>query len=208
MPWILNEDESLKARLSDIQLPGVGEVPVRFSTPETESDPLEYPSITITRATVYPAKDREHRGTVSVDAGPEGQNVPGPTDRWGWYAECPIPFNLDYQIVARARFQAQQVALTALLATEKYLPHRFGYLEIPQRRVQVSLDVIGGPATHDFRDEDDKRVFETHYLVRVFSEMTPWDIDRLIFPDVVDGTISDVDGKKLLDSFEATADVV
>jgi hypothetical protein len=207
MPWILNEDEALKTRLAGINLQGIGEIPVRFSTPETEAAPMEYPSITITRANISPATDREHRGTVSVDYGPEGAEVPGPDDRWGWYAECPLPYNFDYQIVARSRFQAHQSALTALLATEHYLPYRFGSLEIPQRRVQVSMDVIGGPATHDFRDDDDKRVFETHFLVRVFSELTPWDIDRLTFPDVVDGSVSTLDGKKLLTSYEVTADV-
>lgn len=208
MPWILNEDEALKERLSGIHLQGVGDVLVRFTTPENETTPTEYPSITITRAAALPAQDREHRGTVSIDYGPEGGPVPSPTERWGWYAECPLPYNLDYQIVVRTRFQAHQTALTSLLATERYIPYRFGYLEIPQRGVRVSMDVIGGPATRDFRDEDDKRVFETHYLVRVFSEMTPWDINRLNFVDRVDGSIFDRSGKKQLSFFDNSADVV
>lgn len=202
MPWVLNEDEAILRRLTGIAIPQVGEIQVRFSTPETESDQMEYPSITITRRDISPAVDREHRGTVSVDYGPEGYEIPDADDRWGWYAECPLPFNFDYEIIARTRFNAQQAFLLAALASEDYLPRRFGFLEIPQRGVMVSMDLIGGPTTNDYRDDDDKRVFEIHYLVRVFSEMTPWDIERRNFPDHVVGTVFDVSGVRQLDHFD------
>lgn len=205
MPWVLNEDGALKARLSGIHLEGHGEVPVRFSTPETESESADYPSIIITRKDVLPAKDREHRGTVSIDYGPEGGVLPGEDDRWGWYAQCPLPYNVDYQVLVRARFQAHTTKLAQIIASERYLPYRFGYLEIPQRNTWASMDLIGGPAFTDSRDDDDMRVFEIHYLVRVFSEMTPWDIDRLTFPDIVDGTVFDAGGKTLAE-FETSID--
>ncbi|MEU4534282.1 hypothetical protein AB0G15_05360 [Streptosporangium sp. NPDC023825] len=201
---MLNEDEAILRRLSGIHIPQVGLVQVRFSTPETEAAPMQWPSITITRRDISPAVDREHRGTVSIDYGPEGDELPDSDDRWGWYAECPLPFNFDYEIIVRTRFNAQQAYLIALLGSERYLPRRFGALEIPQRNVRVSMDLIGGPTTNDYRDDDDKRVFEIHYLVRVFSEMTPWDIERRNFPDHVEGTVFDRSGVKQLGYFDET----
>ena len=205
MPWILNEDAAMKRRLTGLVVShqdGVIPVPVRFTTPEIESPDMAYPSITITRLQASRAPEREHRGFVKIDYGPEGADLPGPEDRWGWYAEFPIPYNIDYQIEVHTRLQQQQVELAQLLAKEDRLPERGGYLEIPNVDVVASMDVIGGPVFTDGYDDDSKRYFEIRYIVRVFSEMTPWDIKRYNFPDQVVGRIYNRARTRQLGGFE------
>lgn len=150
---------------------------------------MAYPSITITRVSASPAPDRAHRGVVKIDYGPEGADLPEEGDRWGWYAETPLPYNIDYQVIARTRLQQQQAELASLLGREDRLPALGGYLKLPVMRTIASMDVIGGPVFNDSYDGDRKRIFEIHYVVRVFSEMTPWEIERRDFPDHVIGRI-------------------
>lgn len=204
MPWLLNEDKAILDRLTGIWIPGdERQVQTRFAFPEPETPDLTFPSIVIERGRAARATDREHRGTTEM-YGPEGESLPGPDDRWGWYAEFPIPYNIDYSVVAQMRLQAHQVALAGLLATERYLPERGGWLSIPPRGVAASMDVVGGPEFDASVDNDGKRIFEIHYLVRVFSELTPWDIQRLTFPDHVGGTIYDRDRIHEVASFDET----
>lgn len=205
MPWLLNEDEAMLRRLQGIRLPGDDrEIQTRFAFPEPETPELTYPSIVIERARAARASDREHRGTANITYGPEGGELPASDDRWGWYAEFPIPYNIDYSVVCQMRYQAQQVALAGLLATELYLPERGGWLSIPQRGVAVSMDIVGGPEFNASVDNDGKRIFEIHYLVRVCSELTPWEIQRLTFPDHVGGTIYNREGTNLMATFDET----
>src|SRR5690606_3526010 len=142
------------------------------------------------------------RRSSDLDYGPEGADLPGPEDRWGWYAEFPIPYNIDYQIEVHTRLQQQQVELAQLLAKEDRLPERGGYLEIPNVNVVASMDVIGGPVFTDGYDDDNKRYFEIRYIVRVFSEMTPWDIKRYNFPDQIVGRIYNRARTRQLGGFE------
>jgi hypothetical protein len=205
MPWLLNEDTAILNRLNHVRIPGDDrDVQTRFIFPEPETPDLTFPSIVIERARAARAPDREHRGTANITYGPEGGPVAGPDDRWGWYAEFPIPYNIDYSIVAQMKLQAQQVALAALLGGELYLPERGGWLEIPPRGVAVSMDIVGGPEFDSSVDNDGKRIFELHYLVRVCSELTPWEIQRLTFPDHVGGTIYNREGTNLMATFDET----
>src|SRR5690606_16422023 len=181
MPWILNEDSAMKRRLTGLVVShqdGVIPVPVRFTTPEIESPDMTYPSITITRLQASRAPEREHRGFVKIDYGPEGADLPGPEDRWGWYAEFPIPYNIDYQIEVPAWFQKLVTRLDNEIAYEERLSERGVYLEIPSVNVLATMGVISGPVYTDGRDDDSKRYFEIRYIGPVFSSMSPWDIKR------------------------------
>lgn len=85
MPWLLNEDNALKKKLSGIrisdqsapptgdpnELPGLP-VAVRFRVPENELANLTYPLIIIDPPQVNPASDREHRGRARLPYIPEG----------------------------------------------------------------------------------------------------------------------------------------
>ena len=83
-----------------------------------------------------------------------------------------MPYNFDYQITLYARFMAAHVQpLVATLATEKYLPAKFGFLNIPQDGTVRSMFLQGGPEFGYGKDEDGKRLLKVTYLIRVFSEL-------------------------------------
>jgi hypothetical protein len=190
MPWILNEDSAIKARLTGITIPGLDEpVPVRFSQPEPESPDMTYPSIIITRTGIYRATDREHRGRVRIWYTPEGREQVPDGARWGWYAGYPLPFDLDYQISVYTRTQQDQTVLLGELAREARIPERAGMLYIPQTDTSVTMHLQAGPVFSSKYDREQKRLFEIYYLVRVATEMTPWEIERLTFPDHVNGRL-------------------
>ncbi|WP_188187619.1 hypothetical protein [Nonomuraea sp. SYSU D8015] len=133
---------------------------------------------------------------------PEGKDPVPAGARWGYYAGFPIPFDIDYQISVYTRMQEHQTLLTVELGKEARIPHRAGTLLIPEIGVEVSMDVQAGPTFSSRLDSDNKRIFETYYLVRVFSEMTPWEIERLTYPDHVAGTLRPLRDDKETEHFD------
>ncbi|TKK84699.1 hypothetical protein FDA94_29230 [Herbidospora galbida] len=205
MPWILNEDEAFQAHLSGLTVShanGVIPVPVRFMYPEVEAPSMDYPMIVIEHVGAELATDRMHRGTVRVDAGPEGGVLPEEGARWGWYAPFPDPYDLDYSVRVLTRLRSHQIELAGALAKFDRLPQTSGFLEITSRDMVASLDVIGGPQFGRSVDDDGKRLFEILYTVRIASEFYPWDIEQLSFPDHVGGTIYNREKTRLLSDFE------
>lgn len=172
MAWLLNEDAALKAKLSGITvqeaaLPTPVPVDVRFTVPEDEYADLTFPLITLTQARVARAPERESRGVVELRALPEGVDPAlGP-----YYAEVPVPFDIDYQAVLYTRTNSHRSYLVATLATFPYLPERFGFLEVPQDNTVRRLDLLGGPELDAGRDADNKRLFTATYRVRVSTEL-------------------------------------
>ncbi|MFD9947252.1 hypothetical protein ACFWYW_24200 [Nonomuraea sp. NPDC059023] len=184
MPWILNEDTALKRKLSALSVPTAGgrlEVPARFSTPEPESADMTYPVIVLTRQAITRAEGRQHHGFMRLPYRLE--DVPErPTGAtWDYYShDHPIPYDLDYQIQVLARSQAHLVELAARLAKSDRLPHQGGFLEIPENRVLVSLDVLGGPEFAELVDANGKRLFSASYMVRVASEFFPGELTKYL----------------------------
>lgn len=178
MPWIYNEDGALKTKLQGLTVDGGTPVAVRFRLPETEVANVTYPMLVIDHVGFSPAHEREHRGFVKLTYAPEGQ-----TPWWGdsdtsitladspFYSNYPIPMNLDYQVTLYARKAMHGVTLVPTLATQPYLPPRFGYVIIPQDNTVRSLDLIGGPEPSTVQDQDGKRLFTWTYMVRIFSEI-------------------------------------
>jgi hypothetical protein len=172
MAWLLNEDEALKNKLSGITvqetaLPDPVPVAVRFTVPEDEYADLTFPLITLTQAQVQRAPERESRGVVQLRALPEGTDVTkGP-----YYAEVPVPYDIDYQVVLYTRTRIHLTYLVGLLATFPYLPERFGFLEVPQDNTVRRLDLLGGPELDAGRDANGKRLFTATYRVRVSTEL-------------------------------------
>ena len=184
MPWLRNEDAALKKKLQGLLVydengPETGRpVPVRYRLPQDELASLSYPIIIIQHAGLYPAPEREHRGRIQLPYAPEGFQpwYSGPENALvansPYYALFPMPYNFDYVITLYARFMVEHVQpLAATLATERYLPAKLGYLEVPQDGTVRSMFLEGGPDFGYGQDENGKRMFKVTYRIRVFSEL-------------------------------------
>ena len=89
-----------------------------------------------------------------------------------YYANFPMPYRFNYEIVLYARFMNAHVQpLVAQLATQAYLPAKWGYLEVPQDGTIRSMFLLGGPEFSYGQDEDGKRMIKVTYLISVFSEL-------------------------------------
>lgn len=184
MPWLLNEDAAIKARLQgllvqDATAPAGGrEVGVRYRLPTDELANLTYPVIIIEHAGLYPAQERMHSGYVQLPYAPEGSPPfwqPGqpifPLDS-PYYAPVPTPYNFDYQVTVYGRYWASHIApLIGQLATINRLPAKAGRLFVPQDHTTRTMRLLGGPEEGYGTDEDGKKIFKVVYLVRVFSEL-------------------------------------
>lgn len=216
MPHILNEDAAILAKLSGIQvtLPtGLLDVPVRWIQPEPEKGEMVYPVIVIQRPKIGFATDRAARGFTRYDYVQEGKPMPGPDDKWGYYGERPMPFNFDYQVTVYSKLQSHQMELAGKLARGDRLPARAGYIQIPGIDVLASLDVIGGPEMSHRLDSNQKRINTTTYLARVYTELSPYDIERYELVEQINGTLSEFDphserpGRVLSEWHDAANDV-
>ena len=190
MPWLLNEDAALKAKLQGIVVtdtndPNGRNVPVRYRLPETEISDLTFPIIVISHNGWYLANEREHRGKMPLPYAPEGQQ-PWWDDSLGpAHAEfdptdspynmfIPLPYNFDYQIEVYCRFMHEHtIPIVSALAQYNRLNAKFGFLDIPQDGTKRTMQLLGGPDLETLKDENDKRLFKISYLVRVFSELVP-----------------------------------
>ncbi|MFE9834033.1 hypothetical protein ACFYP4_02620 [Streptomyces sp. NPDC005551] len=172
MAWLLNEDTAIKAKLSGLTVESAAledpvSVDVRFTVPEDEYADLTFPLITLTHASIERAPERESRGIIQLQSLPEGMDsTQGP-----YFAETPVPYNIDYQVVLYTRSVTHRTLLVATLAMFEYLPERFGFLEIPQDNTVRRLDLLGGPELNAGRDSNNKRLFTATYRVRVSTEL-------------------------------------
>ncbi|MEV4576026.1 hypothetical protein AB0K16_22550 [Nonomuraea jabiensis] len=203
-------------KLSGIQVAmpnGIGllDVPVRWRRPEPENETMAYPVIVVHKPRISRAKEREHRGVTTYNYLQEGRPMPGENDLWRYFGDRPIPYNLDYQIQVLCRLQAHETELAGKLARGDRIPERGGYLHIEALDVVVSLDLIGGPEFRDVLDSEGKRLFTTNYLIRVYSEMTPYDVQRYEAVQTISGTIRDFDDQStavqpVLSEWQTTAE--
>jgi hypothetical protein len=194
MPWLLSEDAALKVKLSGLTVQGAAlpnpiPVVVRFTVPEDEYSDITYPLITITQADIQRDPERESRGFTQLQSLPEGFD-PSQT----WYADMPIPHNIDYQIDLYTRLVEHRTPLLRTLCGFNYLPERFGYLAVPQDSTVRRLDVLGGPDLSSGRDSDGKRLFTATWRIRVSTELYLLG-DPVMLPSVesVDLTVDDYD---------------
>ncbi|MFE2104003.1 hypothetical protein [Streptomyces sp. NPDC059468] len=192
MPWLINEDRAVKAKLqgltvTDANAPDGRPVPVRYRLPEVELAQQTFPLIVIEHAGIEKADEREHRGQIWLPYAPEGTS--------GWWEdgatafdvtqspylmEFPIPFDLRYRISVFTRLAEHDIALASRMMQRDMLPARFGFLEIPEDGTVRRLDLLGGPELADTRDENGKRLFRREYLISVSSEMLPSTADAYV----------------------------
>jgi len=199
MPFLLNEDRAIKKKVQGMKVHDTNEptggrvVESRFVTPETELADVSYPLILIFYQGLSRASEREHRGPTVLPYTPEGAVYDEPLmvrdheHNWvewdptvdfdptisPWHVQDhPIPYNIDYRIEIRARYQQHLVDLVGQLAIVNRLPERFGYLEVEEDATVRSLDLLGGPVMLEAsRDNDGKRLFRAAYAVRVAAEL-------------------------------------
>lgn len=172
MPWIINEDAAIKAKLQDIVVtdenaPAAGlPVDVRFRLPENEVADATFPLIVVERTRADRDAAREHRGTVVLGYTPEGYDAAA-----SYLAVDPIPYTIEYQVTVYARKQRHAMNIAATLATTDYLHPRWAYLEVPEDGTIRRLEVAGGPEFTAGRDAHGKRLWQVDYLVQVSSEL-------------------------------------
>lgn len=181
MPWLLNEDAAIKAKLqglkvTDVNAPTAGRpVGVRFRLPETELADLTFPNVIVEHAGLYLDNEREHRGTnIRLPYAPEGYDLWATPEDPGtspYLADFPLPYNVDYLVSVYSRKIQHQMVLRSALAAFDRIPDRFGFLEIPQDGTIRRLDRMGGPDLQAYHDNDNKRVFRDAYRLRVSSEL-------------------------------------
>jgi hypothetical protein len=89
-----------------------------------------------------------------------------------YFANFPMPYRFNYEIILYARFMGAHIQpLVAQLATQNYLPAKWGFLEVPQDGTIRSMFLQGGPEFGYGQDEDGKRMIKVTYLISVFSEL-------------------------------------
>ena len=202
IPWIYSEDSALKSKLSGLTVTDVNDgalpVTVRFRTPENELGIVKYPLIIIDHTSTNVGHDREHRGYIQVPYAPEGYTSwVQPTDTTidptasPYYADEPIPMNIDYQVTLFTRKIMHGATLVPTLSQVAYLPPRFGYLQVPVDGTIRTLEVMGGPEPADQLDGDGKRIFSWTYAVRVYSEIFLSALTELAATENVQVNLSD-----------------
>jgi len=182
--WLLAEDAALKTKLTGLSVTGSaveGPIPVdvRVSVPEDEFADFTYPLIMITQASVERAPERESRGFVEIETLPEGYDPAGGP----YFADVPVPHDIDYQVVLYTRLTQHRTELVAKLAAFPYLPERFGFLDMANDLTVRRLDLLGGPDMGSGRDKDNKRLFTATYRIRVSTELFTLG-DPVTFPQV------------------------
>lgn len=180
MPFLINEDRALKLKLQglvvhDATAPPAGrKVTVRFRNPEYELADAVYPLVMIEHVRISRSEEREMRGPVSVHYAPEGYpGWPDMTDpqQSPYQAESPIPLDIDYQVDAYCRKELHLIELVDQMVRFHRIPHRFGYVAVPEDGTVRRLDVLGGPEFSESKDELGKRLFAASWSIRVSSEI-------------------------------------
>jgi hypothetical protein len=193
--------------VQDATSPTAGRVvPVTFVHTEWNMSDATYPGIYIEYGGIYRATDREHRGPTTLPYAPDGfpgndlvpadmedpnntslipwildeNSNPDPNASPYWVQDVPVPFNLDFQVSVRARNYEHSFQIVNALADRKYLPERFGYLEVPEDGTVRTLELTGGPEVTLDKDQDGKTIVLSLYSVRVASEKSLYEIERFI----------------------------
>lgn len=184
--FIFNEDRAMVAKLTglyvgDVNAPDQGTaVEVNWLDPETELVDLTFPSIIVCNTGITFDEERAAAGWFQLPYTPEGfaswEPAEFPEDS-PYFAQTPIPYNINYQIEVLSRTNKHATFLTAVLSGPDYIHTRFGYLSIPEDGTVRRMDLMSGPERQSIRDRDDKRLFQSVYSVRVSTELLPKEIE-------------------------------
>jgi hypothetical protein len=185
--FIFNEDRAMMDKfqnlvVQDVNAPDTGRpVEVLWLDADVELANLTFPSIVISNTGITYAGERAHAGWFQLQYAPEGFN------RWGtdmtdvtqspYYAQTPIPYNINYQIEVLARNNKHATFLTSVLSGPDFLHARYGYLSIPEDGTVRRMDLTSGPERQSIHDGDGKRLFHSVYSINVSTELLPPEIE-------------------------------
>lgn len=185
--FIFNEDRAMMEKfqnmvVQDVNAPDSGRpVDVVWLDADTDLADLTYPCIVICNVGITYAQDRAANGFFQLPYVPEGFN------HWTedqtnvleapYYAQTPIPYNINYQIEVLARNNQHSTFLTAVLSGLDFLHARYGYLAIPEDGTVRRMDLTSGPERQSTHDGDGKRLFHSVYAVNVSTELLPPEIE-------------------------------
>lgn len=179
MTWILNEDNALKAWLSDLTVSDnknpSRKVGVWFGQPDPEIRDQVFPYITIDLIDVREAVERQMRNRVTLTYTPDG--APAQVANEGYVTAYPIAYDLVYQVTTYARTPVHDRQIIAQLMANK-LGGKLHTLYIPEDDTQRSM-FLTGMAVRDRTDPSNKRLFSKAYTVTVCTELLPEDIALL-----------------------------
>jgi hypothetical protein len=179
----------MKAKLSGLTVrtkDGPKRVPVWYSMPSRERE-KSYPFITIDLVDIVFAEDRAHSAQIMpIDYWPSeypsfaayaaSLSIPYDEDTMTAEAVWWHPYDLHYQVATHCRNAQHDRELTAKLIHTKYLPDRWGYLDVPADGSSRWLDRIGyGAADYYEQAGEDKHVFRKIYNISVSAHVAPED---------------------------------
>lgn len=185
--FIFNEDEAIAEKLSGIVVqdstnPANGRLAkVIWANPDDDLVNLTYPCIRVQNNGLSFSQERAAAGWFQLPYTPEGfgqwiSNTNTDVTTSPYWAFTPIPYNIDYQIQVMCRNNQHATFLTAVLAGPDFLSERHGYLSVGADATVRRLDILSGPDRESIKDNDDKRLFVSTYLVRVSTELLPQQI--------------------------------
>jgi hypothetical protein len=183
-----------------------GEIQLGYA-PEVQNLTNNVPNGTWTSLPIWWADTPTVVGNTSWN--PPNTGIVGPYTSSPYSSWFPTPYNFDYTITVYARKMPGHLQnIMAMLASATYIPHHFGYLNIPQDGTQRKMFLIGGPEIEYGKDNNDKRLLRAIYRVRVESELvlaqsltingpyggiaTQIDVDLGCYTDVTDLTTEEV----------------
>lgn len=170
MPWLLNEDEAMKAALAGIKVSddknATRDVRVWFGQPDVEITAQTYPYMTIDLIDISMDAPRAIHGIDELPYIPEGFEPA--MDGHSFITESPIPIALDYQVTTYTRHPRHD--RTVVGAMHMKFPYQFGGIYVSQDNTQrrAFLTRFGN---RDRTDENSKRLFSKVFTVRVESEL-------------------------------------
>lgn len=196
---IIAEDEALRAKLSNLTVPGKDgpvKAKVFYRGPDATRE-VTYPFVTLDLVDINFAPDRAHSAQLN------------PVDYWpseyATFAEYAaanaidfneatdsmlamwwVPYDLTYQVTTYTRYAAHDRALLARLLSTAYIPYRFGYLHVPADGSERVLELMG-QASANYTDASGP-IFRRVYDVRVEAHMAPE--DPLLFKKVLELHVS------------------
>jgi hypothetical protein len=185
--FIFNEDRAVMAKfqnmvVSDDNAPDTGRpVQVTWLDADVELANLVFPAIVISNTGITYDPARAHAGFFQLQYAPEG------FAHWAvdttevsqspYYAQTPIPYNINYQIEVLARTNRHASFLTSVLSGPDFLHTRYGYLSISEDGTIRRMDLTSGPERQSIHDSDGKRLFHSVYSINVSTELLPQEIE-------------------------------
>lgn len=186
--FILQEEESLKAYISDITVADNSNparpVQVWYRDPEMEFRTRQFPFLTVDLIDISESQEdgRHNNGRIKVSNlpyVPPGAVLTQEADHT-YLADRPMPVNLDFQVTSHARTARHDRQMWARLLQK--FPGRWGALPILNDGTARSMFLLGSNGSADM-DAEGKRLFRHFFTVRVLSEM--WETEIRSIHDLI-----------------------